>query len=670
MRRVMPRLISLLITVCIVLALVSGCAGEQPAASPTSPPAASGATGEKQDVVDSLGTTVTIPKPAQRIASLRSGITEIICALGQKDKIVAVDEMVKAGNMYGAFIAGVYPDLKDRDCPVGGAVNIEELLRIDPDVVLHGGYGRIKQADTIKEQTPIPVVIAHFETLENYMADIRIVAKVVGAESRAEELIQYLQSKLDFVASRVKDVPEDQKVRVYYAGHDVYHVYTSDTFEHAQIVAAGGQNVAKDLTGWLPEVSPEQLIAWDPQVIVMLNGVDVNTVLNDSKLTGVSAVKNKQVYSLPEASWDFSSPRALFCIEWLASKLYPDRFKDVDIAAEADEFYTKVFGVKYGGPPLASASSPSTQTITDMNGRTVEIPVKPDRVVSVFPYLTVAALALGKADTLVGVDSASLNNPNLARIFPEVKGIADVGSAFAVNKESILLVEPQVVLTVAWDRDPDKTQSTIGVPVVCVDMNYYKESLEFIAKVLGAEDKAKDFISYYDQKKDYISSRLSDVAAEEKTKVYIGGGKGRLSTFGKESTWHYEIEDAGGVNVAADIAGGGSQDVSMEQVLAWNPDVIVLDKSCTDKIDDVLSDPRWQPVNAVKNKRVYRAPDGFLDTWGRPHLESALARVWMADKLYPEKLGLDVVEEAKSFYAKFYGLSLSDDEISKILNPE
>jgi len=309
---------------------------------------------ETRTIVDSLGNEVTIPSNVERVASLRSGITEIICALRQESKIVAVEDGVKRGKGYGAFIAGVHPELRDRGCPiVGRSVNIEEMLYIKPELILTGGYGRMKWVDTLK-RTNIPVVIAHFETLENYMDDIRIVAKGVNAEARAGELIRYLRTKLNFVSSKVKDVPQNEKVRVLYGGHDVYHVYGGKTFEHSQIVAAGGINVAEHITGWLPKVSPEQLIIWDPHVIVVLNDTSTEDILNDPKLTNISAVKDKRVYALPEAGWDFSSPRALFCIEWLTSKLYPERFKDIDIVGEADEFYQNVFGVNYGGPPLTT----------------------------------------------------------------------------------------------------------------------------------------------------------------------------------------------------------------------------------------------------------------------------------------------------------------------------
>jgi iron complex transport system substrate-binding protein len=311
-------------------------------------------TGETITVVDSLGGEVLIPADVQSVASMRSGITEIICALGECDKIVAVDEMVKDGTSYGELITRVHPELMELPAPYAGRdLSVEEILRIGPDLVLHGGYGRIKQAEALMKQAPgLPVVIAHFETIEQYMDDIRIVAQCVDAEDRAEALIAYLQGQLDEIAARVGDVPDGEKVRVFYGGHEIDHGYTPDTFEHAQIVLAGGVNVAQELSGWLPDVSPEQLLVWDPEVIVVLNGANVEAILNDPQVASVSAIKNGRVYALPEAGWDFSSPRALFAIQWLATKLYPERFADVDIQAAADEFYQAVFGADYDGPAL------------------------------------------------------------------------------------------------------------------------------------------------------------------------------------------------------------------------------------------------------------------------------------------------------------------------------
>lgn len=615
-------------------------------------------------VVDSTGANVTIASHVSSVATMREGLTEVVCALGMKAKIIAVEDGVKNNRGYGQFINSIYPDLQDLPCPIlGNNPNLEEMLKINPDVILIGGMGRMKWVDPLKS-TGLPVVVAHFETLKNYMNDIRIVAQVVNAEAKAEQLIAYLQSKLDFVTSRVKDIPTQKKVKVLFVGHDVYHIYTPDTFEDTQITAAGGIDVASGLTGWLPQVSPEQLLQWNPDVIIGLQDTSVSGILNDAKIANVAAVKNKQVYAIPQAGWDFASPRALFCIEWMSTKFYPDLYKDIDIIGEADEFYQTVFGVNYNGPALAE-----TRVITDMAGRRVEIPADVTRVASVFPYVTQISLALGKGNMLVACDSASASNANLARAYAGISGIPAVGSAFHVNKESLLLTNPQLVLTVTWDTSPDKTQSTLGIPVICIDLDKYKEGITFLGRVLRAQGQAKLFTTYYDQKMAYINGKLAGIPQSDRQKVYVAAGNGAKSTYGAESTWHFEVTDAGGINVAAELTGGGAKDVSMEQILIWNPDVIIVDKSCPDSPDKILADPQWASVNAVKNKRVYRAPDGFLDTFGRPDLESLLSRIWIADKLYGTKMGFNVVNEVKAFYLKYFGISFTDEEIKTILVP-
>jgi len=169
----------LVATLCFPVAVMTGGKAEQPVEEAAT-----------MTVVDSIGNEVVVPAEPMRVASLRSGITEIICALGRVDRIVAVDEMTKDGFMYGQFIASVHPVLMEQVAPCKGRdVNVEALLNVEPDLVLHGGYGRIRQADAIRELAPdLPVVIAHFETLDAYMDDIRIVAACVNAEAEAEEL--------------------------------------------------------------------------------------------------------------------------------------------------------------------------------------------------------------------------------------------------------------------------------------------------------------------------------------------------------------------------------------------------------------------------------------------------------------------------------------------------
>jgi iron complex transport system substrate-binding protein len=302
-------------------------------------------------VVDSRGKSINITSNVQRLVVLRSGIIETLFALGAQDKIVGIDESTKAGTGYGEFPAKLDSNITSLPCPVNSDPNIEQIIALQPDVILIGGYGRIRWVDQL-EAYNLTVVVAHFEEIGNFTRDLRIVGEVVSKQQKADELASYVDSFLASLGSRVGNISADQVMSAYFAGHDVYHVYGSTTFEHAQIVTAGGTNVADSITTWLPQISPEQLIAWNPDVIFTLNGVDTATILNDGRIQDVSAIKNNRVYATPEAGWDYGTFRAIFAIEWVASKLYPDQFANVNMADEANAFYQQFWGMNYDGPAL------------------------------------------------------------------------------------------------------------------------------------------------------------------------------------------------------------------------------------------------------------------------------------------------------------------------------
>jgi len=307
---------------------------------------------ETKTVIDSRGVAVEIPADVQRIVALRSGIVETLVALGAEDKLVGIDESTKDGTGYGEFPVRLCPELLDVQCPVTGrALNVEEVISLDPEVILIGGYGRIKWVDQLVEYN-LTVVVAHFEELGNFTRDLKIVGQVVNEEEKAQELADYVDNFLADLDDTVGNIPANEKVDAYYCGHDAYGVYGCTTFEHVQIVAAGGRNVGEEITEWLPTISAEQLITWSPQVIFTLEGTDTEAILTDEKIQTVPAVANGKVYSIPESGWDFGSLRSIFAIKWVASKLYPDKFTGFNITDEASNFYQAIWNVNYEGPSL------------------------------------------------------------------------------------------------------------------------------------------------------------------------------------------------------------------------------------------------------------------------------------------------------------------------------
>ncbi|MCW4005246.1 MAG: ABC transporter substrate-binding protein [Candidatus Bathyarchaeota archaeon] len=339
---------TLLAVVIIAIIAVGGVAGVYLYSS-SSP---EGGEPQTRTVVDSTGETVEIPMEVNRVVALRSGIVEMLVVLGAEDTIVGVDEQTTDGSGYGAFNVQICPELLGVTAPVAGrSVNVEEVIALDPDVVFIGGYGRLSWIEPLKNAN-LTVVVAHFEEIGNFSRDLRIVAEVVGKTERAEQVIPHIEGVLSTIDSHVGDISVAEQVSAYFCSHDVYHAYGSTTFEHFQIVTAKGVNVAESITTWLPEISPEQLIDWNPDVIFTLEAVNTDEILHDERIQSVSAISDGKVYSIAEAGWDFGSLRAIFAIEWMSTKLYPDHYSDIDINQEANSFYQAVYGVNYTGPQL------------------------------------------------------------------------------------------------------------------------------------------------------------------------------------------------------------------------------------------------------------------------------------------------------------------------------
>ncbi|NIA09679.1 MAG: ABC transporter substrate-binding protein, partial [Nitrospiraceae bacterium] len=245
-----------------------------------------------------------------------------------------------------------------------------------------------------------------------------------------------------------------------------------------------------------------------------------------------------------------------------------------------------------------------------------------------------------------------------------------------VNKEVVMSLSPDVIITVprSGSSPPDKLQETLGIPVICVNPRDYdgiKKTYQLLGEVLGEEDRAEELVSYYDEKVNYIIDKTSLIPDDEKERVYFAGGglKGGsvLTTVGKNFIWHYNINVAGGINVAENLTGNFNT-VSIEQVIYWDPDVIITGRAKSAS-EEILSDPQWQDISAVRNGSVYVIPY-YTHTWGYPTPEWIMGTMWLADKLHPETVELNMTVETKEFYSKFYHCDRSDEEVYEILHPD
>jgi len=196
-------------------------------------------------------------------------------------------------------------------------------------------------------------------------------------------------------------------------------------------------------------------------------------------------------------------------------------------------------------------------------------------------------------------------------------------------------------------------------------------SVQLTAEVFGGEavDIANRYTSYLKERLDWVAERVEDIPEEKRTTVAHGNFIYELNFDGANTIIDEWIKYAGGINAAAEGMTGNLQTISMEQVLQWDPDVLITGKP-KKQVEQVMSDPAWANLKAVKNGRVYSNPKGVF-AWDRYGVESALQPQWCAKLLYPGLFeDFDIAQELKNFYHTFFYYELSDQQAQMILNYE
>lgn len=327
-----------------------------------------------------------------------------------------------------------------------------------------------------------------------------------------------------------------------------------------------------------------------------------------------------------------------------------------------------------------------TVTITDMAGRTVEIPSKIEKVYCKSPVGTIAMYTLAP-DKLAGWNYKFTENEK-KYINEKYLKLPILGGWFGKNgsgnMEEILKAKPDIIIDMGIIDDTtidadENIQEQLGIPVVIV----YSDNLEslydaymFLGKIIGEEQKAKELADYCKETINDVLEKAKKINEKDRVKVYYAEGPKGLQTEAKGSNRTEAIRLVGGENVAEVSQNNsyGRSEVSLEQVLLWNPDVIITAaESDNDKdvsfYETVYKNTDWKDINAIKNKRVYGIPQNPFGWFDRPSSVNRIIGVkWIGNILYPEVYDYDMVQEVKDFYKMFYHCDISDEEAKELLN--
>ena len=322
-----------------------------------------------------------------------------------------------------------------------------------------------------------------------------------------------------------------------------------------------------------------------------------------------------------------------------------------------------------------------TREITDMAGRKVTVPAAED-IESVFSTGPVAAIFMYMVapDKLLGWNY-ELNDVEKSIILEKYHDLPNFGMGDAINYEAVIAANPTIALNCgkindAMVSDCDTLSKSLGIPVIAVDneLNNSAEAFRFMGELLGVEDHAEELAEYSEKIFTDIAS-LADIPEDEKVSVYFGNGEDSLETAPRGSQ-HAQILDAVNVTNVADLElGDGSRvQISAEQHLAWNPDVIVVngepkaDKSGNSAAEDILSNPDYASLKAVQDNKVYGTPNAPFSWVDRPAGPNRLIGMrWLSAVVYPEYIKCDVNEEIREFFNLFYHVDLSDEQLENVL---
>jgi iron complex transport system substrate-binding protein len=312
--------------------------------------------------------------------------------------------------------------------------------------------------------------------------------------------------------------------------------------------------------------------------------------------------------------------------------------------------------------PIQAAKA-KTRMVRDMDGKVVTIPAEVNRVAT-GGAINQMVLMLGGVDKIVATSTVVQSNPMFVKIYPKIKNIAAPFVITDANIEELLKTKPDVVF------GGNAKMESLGLPVIGLSLRNpaeIEQAVTLVGKVLGPgeEKKALQFCRYYESNMNWVSQRTKSLPPDKRVKVFYAGNKGTY-TDGKDSITTSWIEMAGGINVAAAAGIGGlGREVAMEELVTWNPDVIIMsDPALKNKI---LQDDQWKKLNAVKNNRVYVNPKGVY-LWSVRSAEEALQVLWAAKVIQPALFGdLNMNEAISQFYKTYYNYALSQAELEKIL---
>ncbi|QGN06759.1 ABC transporter substrate-binding protein [Halorhabdus sp. CBA1104] len=311
-----------------------------------------------REIIDGFGREVPVPERAERVVGVGPGSLRQIAYLGATDRVVGVED-ADPSILWAPYNLANRELRENRVIGSAGpnaGGNSEEILAVDPDVILY--YGDSSRAESLQSQTDTPVVgleIVDFvdrQARETMFDTWRLVGDVLGKEDRAETLIGFVRETIEDLRTRADGIAAGERTRAYVGAisYKGAHGIATTRKRFAPFHWTGVENVAGGIDTDAPsvQVSDEQLLAWDPETM-FVSASNLGRAREDAALSpeydSIRAVETGETYSiLPHATYHHNYGSILANAYFVGKTVYPDRFDDVNVEATTNEIFETMLG--------------------------------------------------------------------------------------------------------------------------------------------------------------------------------------------------------------------------------------------------------------------------------------------------------------------------------------
>jgi iron complex transport system substrate-binding protein len=337
--------------------------------------------------------------------------------------------------------------------------------------------------------------------------------------------------------------------------------------------------------------------------------------------------------------------------------------------------FLKLAAATAAAPGIGVVLAQDGRPIADGAGRKVVVPQRVQRIYAAGPPASILVFAIAP-DKLIGWTSAwrEAERPFISRKYADLPTLGRLtGRGNTANVEIVLQAKPDLIIDYGTVSPTlaslaDRVQQQTGIPYLLLDGDFDRmgDAIRLIGAAAREEGRADALARYAQDTVSDINRRVAKVPPGRRPSVYYGRGPQGLNTGLAGSITTEFIEQLGAVNVAAGLGRGGLVQVSIEQVLLWNPDVIVTIDSNFHAA--ARTHPQWRDLPAIKAGRIYLAPTlpfGWIDS--PPSINRLIGLRWLARILYPDAFPEDLRPIVRDFYSRCYHQTPTDAQLEQLL---